>query len=53
MFYCNKCAAKYEYPETLFKSVGICECCGKEAVCNDMKSSLLSMPKKKKLKKKK
>lgn len=45
MFYCNACATKYEYPETLFKSVGICECCGKEAVCNDMKSSLLPPPK--------
>ena len=45
MFYCNDCAKKYEYPETLFKSVGKCECCGEKKVCNEMKSSELPKPK--------
>ena len=53
MFYCNKCAAKHGYPKTFFKSIGKCECCGKGAVCNEMRSSLLSELKEEKLKKKK
>ena len=45
MFYCNPCAEKYGYPETMFKSSGPCECCETDAVCNDMPSRLLPMPK--------
>jgi len=45
MFYCDACAKKYDYPETLFKSVGRCECCGEQAVCNEMRSTLLPPPK--------
>lgn len=46
MFYCNKCAEKYEYSETMSKSIGKCECCGEEAECNDRPSRLLPIPKK-------
>ena len=46
MFYCKKCAEKYEYPETMFKSIGRCECCGDSTECNDMPSRLLPEPKK-------
>lgn len=45
MFYCNPCAEKYEYPETIFKSEGRCECCGNSATCNETKSSNLPLPK--------
>jgi hypothetical protein len=46
MFYCNDCAKKNGYPETIFKSGGKCECCGSKAVCNEMPSSKLPLPKK-------
>lgn len=42
MFYCNDCAKENGYPETITKSQGLCECCGKVAICNDMPSSKLS-----------
>jgi hypothetical protein len=42
MFYCNECAKKYKYPETISKSGGKCEICGKIAVCNDRPARLLS-----------
>jgi len=44
MFYCNDCAEKNGYPETLCKSEGKCEICGKHAMCNDTPSGLLPMP---------
>ncbi len=46
MFYCNKCAEKLGYPETIFKSVGNCEICGSRAECNDRPSSSLPIPRK-------
>lgn len=46
MFYCNDCADKYEYPQTIFKSNGYCECCDTKKECNDMPSSKLPPPKK-------
>ena len=45
MFYCKECADKYEYPESLFKSYGKCECCDKVGECNERKSSSLPTPK--------
>lgn len=44
MFYCEKCAKKNEWPETVFKSYGKCECCDKVAECNDMPSRYLPNP---------
>lgn len=44
MFYCEKCRKHRHYPESLFKSYGSCELCGKTAICHDVKSSLLPMP---------
>ena len=45
MFYCNDCAEKNGYPETMTKSEGLCELCGKHAICNDMPCSQLPKPK--------
>ncbi len=45
MFYCNECAIRLGYPISIFKSVGNCEICTKEAICNDVKSSNLPKPK--------
>jgi hypothetical protein len=36
MFYCDECAEKRQWPNTMSKSKGRCEMCGKEAVCNDL-----------------
>ena len=44
MFYCNDCAKEYGYPESLCKSIGLCEICGKHRVCNDRPSSSLPTP---------
>jgi hypothetical protein len=41
MFYCDDCAEKNGYPQSIIRSVGPCECCGKVAVCSDMPSSNL------------
>lgn len=41
MFYCNECAVKYGYPESLGKSIGKCECCDSIAECNDTPSKYL------------
>jgi hypothetical protein len=45
MFYCNDCAKKNGYPESLCKSIGQCELCGEHKVCNDRPSSSLPKPK--------
>jgi len=44
MFYCNDCAKKNGYPESLCKSIGLCEICGEHKVCNDRPCSSLPMP---------
>ena len=44
MFYCDECAKKKGWPETLFKSAGVCEVCGRVKVCNNRKSSDLPRP---------
>jgi hypothetical protein len=44
MFYCDECAEKNGWPKTLAKSKGKCECCGKQAECNERSSSKLPLP---------
>ncbi len=41
MFFCETCRKDREWPESMFKSVGPCEVCGKKSECNEVKSSLL------------
>jgi len=41
MFYCDECAKINGYPESLGKSKGRCELCGKTRICNDRPSSSL------------
>jgi len=48
MFYCEKCRKKRRWPESLTKSYGPCECCGKTAECHDRPSSSLPLPPQKK-----
>lgn len=43
MFYCNECSAKKQWPQTLAKSDGYCEICGKYTACNSKPSSQLPM----------
>lgn len=44
MFYCDPCAEKNDYPRTMFRSHGRCECCGNTAVCNERASKDLPAP---------
>jgi len=44
MFYCNDCAKENGYPQSIIRSIGPCECCGKIADCSDMPSSNLPKP---------
>ena len=44
MFYCHDCAQHHEYPETMSKSQGNCEICGRTRLCNDRTSSSLPLP---------
>jgi len=46
MFYCEKCAKKYNWPDYGSQSIGPCEICGKHAVCFDVPSKYLPIPKK-------
>lgn len=41
MFYCDECAKKKGWPESMFRSRGPCEVCGETKVCSSRKSSLL------------
>lgn len=45
MFYCSDCAKKNGYPESICKSVGACELCGKISLCSDRASDTLPKPK--------
>lgn len=47
MFYCDDCAEKNGYPQSIIRSVGPCEVCGKVDVCSDMPSSNLPKPEEK------
>ena len=51
MFYCEPCRKKNEWPESLCGSYGRCECCGRMSVCNDVPSSCLPTPKRKRKRK--
>lgn len=41
MFFCSPCAQANRWPESIGKSFGSCEECGKLAECNDVPSRLL------------
>jgi len=45
VFYCDECRKAKDWPESIGKSVGKCEMCEKKAVCNDVPSRLLPLPK--------
>jgi len=47
MFYCDSCAEQKGYPESIGKSRGTCEICGKVKICNDVSCSKLPKPKNK------
>lgn len=44
MFYCKPCGSERNWPDTMFKSQGACEVCGKGAVCSEVPSSTLPSP---------
>lgn len=44
MFYCDHCAAKNNWPVSLFKTKGNCESCGDNTICNDVATSQLPKP---------
>ena len=44
MFFCEKCEKKKKWPNSSFKSYGICEICGEVASCNDVPSRFLPLP---------
>ena len=44
MFYCDRCRIRKGWPETLARSTGPCEVCGKTAVCHDTPSKYLPLP---------
>jgi len=46
MFFCEACRVKRGWPESLARSHGSCEVCGKHAACYDVPSSALPPPKK-------
>lgn len=41
MFYCEPCRAENNWPDSISRSSGKCECCGKSAICWDRPSSSL------------
>lgn len=45
MYYCDTCAADKEWPKSLAKSIGRCECCGQQRICNDRASKDLPVAK--------
>lgn len=42
MFYCDDCAKRLRWPQTIVASRGPCEVCGINTTCNDYPSSQLS-----------
>lgn len=48
MFFCEPCGDKRDWPDSIFKSYGKCEICGKVAACSDVPSKYLPTPKVKK-----
>jgi hypothetical protein len=47
MFFCEKCRVKNQWPESLARSRGRCEVCGKNAPCYDVPSGALPARKQK------
>jgi len=47
MFYCHPCALKRSWPESLSRSYGRCEMCGRSRECYDVPSQYLPEPPKK------
>jgi len=45
MFYCDECRKKKGWPEGLRGSRGRCEVCGDGAVCHDVPSHAIPLPK--------
>ncbi len=45
MFYCDECRQDYEWPESIGRSIGDCETCGKRAICHNVSSYRPSQPK--------
>ena len=41
MFYCKECRDKKEWPDSVFRSFGRCEVCGKFRECIDTPSKYL------------
>jgi hypothetical protein len=44
MFYCDPCAVRRGWPQTIFRSDGHCECCGHARECSDLPSKYLPLP---------
>lgn len=42
MFYCTTCAEYHNWPQTLFRSWGVCEECGTVRSCHDFPSAQLA-----------
>lgn len=41
MFYCEECARKHDWPESIMKSLGPCEMCERVRPCNNVPSTRL------------
>ena len=41
MYFCDPCRGKKQWSESMAKSEGPCEVCGKTSVCNDVPSKYL------------
>jgi hypothetical protein len=44
MFYCEKCRKRNSWPESLARSEGPCEVCGRTTVCHNTPSKYLPLP---------
>jgi hypothetical protein len=44
VFFCDPCAKRKDWPESMFKSVGPCEVCGNTRMCNEVHSGALPPP---------
>lgn len=44
MFFCESCREQRDWPESIMKSRGNCELCGEPAVCHDVPSRFLPIP---------
>ena len=44
MFYCDDCAEKKKWPLSILNSLGLCEICEENKICNDLPSKMLPLP---------